>query len=628
MPTMASATTTCTQSTSPLKNLTGLTSVVITEKTGTNNVLTYNPTSSSLNFGTTDLNTTAQEHYDFYYSDADGTANTNGSYISSKMHRDVSGANAQSGNNIDSMKLSFGSGTFYADLVASYQLGASVSSVSNAALSAALGVPDGIVSTVGDQDSRITLGFCAAFNTSTIQCSDGLDNDNDGASDYPNDFSCSSASDNDETNPKAACQDGTDNDGDGLTDYPQDPGCTSKQDNNETNASTYQCSDNIDNDNDGAIDYPGDFSCSSGTDNDETNPKATCQDGLDNDGDGLTDYPQDPGCSSKQDNDEFNVTTNNLSVSCIANPSSTQVNQSVNFIANASGSTGNYTYSWSGACSSSSQNCYNSFSTSGTYIANLYVTSGSQTQSTSCSVVVNQQTNTCNNHSYQQCDSGVNAVFWYNSCGQKQDVYQYCNSNQTCSGNTCINQSGQATLYATKTVRNLSIGGLYSSVTAASPLDIVEFKIVVQATGNQTVNNVVIRDSLPANLLYYNNLAIDNVQNGSNITQQLNLGSLYQGQAKTITYQAQVANAQNFQFGTTTLNNSATVTADGSYNPTIASASVIVTRSGVLGVTTVSTGLTNNPWLDNFFIPLMVVIAGIWLLRKRFSKRLSWIGKK
>ena len=69
------------------------------------------------------------------------------------------------------------------------------------------------------------------------QCSDGVDNDNDGATDFPNDFSCSDANDNDETNPKSQCQDGIDNDNDGYVDFGtgagNDPGCASKQDNDE-----------------------------------------------------------------------------------------------------------------------------------------------------------------------------------------------------------------------------------------------------------------------------------------------------------------------------------------------------------------------------------------------------------
>ena len=65
------------------------------------------------------------------------------------------------------------------------------------------------------------------------QCSDSIDNDLDNATDWPNDFSCSDASDNNETNPKAQCQDGIDNDNDGLIDYPNDAGCANLQDNSE-----------------------------------------------------------------------------------------------------------------------------------------------------------------------------------------------------------------------------------------------------------------------------------------------------------------------------------------------------------------------------------------------------------
>ena len=66
------------------------------------------------------------------------------------------------------------------------------------------------------------------------QCNDGIDNDNDGAIDYPADFGCSDANDDDESNPLAECQDGIDNDSNGFTDYPNDPGCASEQDDDES----------------------------------------------------------------------------------------------------------------------------------------------------------------------------------------------------------------------------------------------------------------------------------------------------------------------------------------------------------------------------------------------------------
>ena len=76
------------------------------------------------------------------------------------------------------------------------------------------------------------------------RCNDGIDNDGDGAVDFPSDFSCSSAKDKDEFFPKAGCQDGKDNDKDGFVDFPNDPGCNSNQDNDEFNLTASSSSGN------------------------------------------------------------------------------------------------------------------------------------------------------------------------------------------------------------------------------------------------------------------------------------------------------------------------------------------------------------------------------------------------
>lgn len=44
--------------------------------------------------------------------------------------------------------------------------------------------------------------------------------------------------------------------------------------------------------------------------------------------------------------------------------------------------------------------------------------------------------NSCISHNFQKCVG--NSVFWYDSCGNQQDVYQACSSNQTCSMNGCV----------------------------------------------------------------------------------------------------------------------------------------------------------------------------------------------
>lgn len=188
--------------------------------------------------------------------------------------------------------------------------------------------------------------------------------------------------------PVAECSDGIDNDSDGLTDYPDDPGCSSANDNDEFNAPpgegdlTASLSINDDwgagycaqvvvtNNGAGTEDWvvsftidgvvrdiwnarysqsgdevtaegeswnntvaPGssvDFGfCADRVAPPEPTPQPTpeptdppptptptppppvfaCSDGIDNDGDGLTDFPADPGCSGASDDDEFNAPT-------------------------------------------------------------------------------------------------------------------------------------------------------------------------------------------------------------------------------------------------------------------------------------------------------------------------------
>jgi hypothetical protein len=117
-------------------------------------------------------------------------------------------------------------------------------------------------------------------------CDDGVDNDGDGLTDYPEDPVCVvqewSAEDSE-------CADGVDNDGDGLTDYPDDPGCAVPFWPVEDPA----CSDGVDNDGDGFADFPADPGCPNAAAEGEA---PACDDGADNDGDGFADFPADPGC--------------------------------------------------------------------------------------------------------------------------------------------------------------------------------------------------------------------------------------------------------------------------------------------------------------------------------------------
>jgi uncharacterized repeat protein (TIGR01451 family) len=215
-------------------------------------------------------------------------------------------------------------------------------------------------------------------------------------------------------------------------------------------------------------------------------------------------------------------------------------------------------------------------------------------------------------------------MYWYDSCGAQGSYVGTCGVVNT-------------TLTLTKTVRNLTSGSTgFTSSVYANPSDMVMFMITLQNNGTQSAQNVLVRDILPANLIYNNQLIIactGNTGNCSNnygnITSGINLYTVNVGQTFTITYQAQVAGATNFSFGTTTLTNTASVTGSQlNYVPN-ATASVIVTRAGVLGASTISTGLTNNFWLDSFFLPLLLTLIGLWMWKSgMFFGIERWLDKK
>ena len=123
--------------------------------------------------------------------------------------------------------------------------------------------------------------------------------------------SCGGNSKNADDVPEAPCSDGVDNDGDGMTDFPDDLGCTSSTDDTEDSPTNPQCDDGRDNDGDGKADYPQDPGCFAPAADDETDdcpdgPQCPqCGNGKDDDMNGATDYPADTGCESASDASEF-----------------------------------------------------------------------------------------------------------------------------------------------------------------------------------------------------------------------------------------------------------------------------------------------------------------------------------
>jgi hypothetical protein len=144
-----------------------------------------------------------------------------------------------------------------------------------------------------------------------------------------------------------------------------------------------------------------------------------------------------------------------LSVSCYASPNPANTNQTVTFYSNVSGGTGNYTYNWSGACTGSSSYCSRSFSYAGTYTANLSVTSGNESRTTSCSVTINQP-----QPSYPPLS--VSCYASPNPANTNQTVTFYSNVSGG-TGNYTYNWSGACTGSSSSCSRSFSSAGTYTA---------------------------------------------------------------------------------------------------------------------------------------------------------------------
>lgn len=170
-------------------------------------------------------------------------------------------------------------------------------------------------------------------------------------------------------------------------------------------------------------------------------------------------------------------------------------------------------------------------------------------------------------------------------------------------------------LYFDKKVINLTSGNLnWSESVNANPSDILSFSITIQAPSNQELQNVYIKDVLPAKLIYKGNLTVNSSisYSGNTPVSGINIGTIPAGGITVIAYQVQVTESGNFNYGNTVLTSPVTMTTNqtGSQSDSI---SVYVNKYGTQGATIINTGLTNNILNDSFFIPLFVILLSAWL---------------
>ncbi len=259
----------------------------------------------------------------------------------------------------------------------------------------------------------------------------------------------------------------------------------------------------------------------------------------------------------------------------------------------------------------------------------------------------------CSPHSTKQCISNI--VYWYNSCGVLEDLYQNCNTtNQICQNGQCVNktpslspvqspiQSSTPTPTPTSTptpilrptptgtpnqTQNASViisifGQKESDQTqwgkniSTVNNDKINFLLVVKNISNLPINNVLIKTDITNNIKYADNLKIDNFSLAGNIVSGVDLGTIPPKTSRVIYFTGSVV-AQTSQ-------GVAQITASINSDNILYDSDYLTVNIGGQTKYNVATNVTGNSIMSNlkknWYIWIMVIIILIALFIIIFRK--------
>ena len=164
-----------------------------------------------------------------------------------------------------------------------------------------------------------------------------------------------------------------------------------------------------------------------------------------------------------------------------------------------------------------------------------------------------------------------------------------------------------------KLVANLSNGTTYQNAVAAGPGDILSFKIIISgANGSLTVS-----DLIPSGIINVRDLQVNGVLTSGNIASGIVINTLL-GRQEIITFSATVDSAAHFAFGQNILTNTATARTNTASNSS--NATVYVWRQAIDGATKISTGITDNSWLDCLIAAGLIILCGLlWYIKNNYQ---------
>lgn len=293
----------------------------------------------------------------------------------------------------------------------------------------------------------------------------------------------------------------------------------------------------------------------------------------------------------------------------------------------------------------------------------IYTCNNAGTSNSYCSNYTTQQlTTSCSGN--QTCNNGSCTQYQQYPCYSSQCQQQPCYYTSGYTGQSCQNNYqyqpyqynygyNQASYisnpviyppvnYSNLTIlkqgRNLSDGiSTFSDVVVADPNEIVVFQIRVTNSGSNLLTSVLLKDILPSRVSFNWNIIVDGNPivggDGGLLGSGLNLGDLSAGQSKIVSFQVKVSDVSQFSYGQVQLINTSTATSNNGATASD-SAAICVTRRQVSSVSYgnlasyISTGITNNIFVDSILLPLVLSLFIVFILKSRLLRINQWITKK
>lgn len=191
-------------------------------------------------------------------------------------------------------------------------------------------------------------------------------------------------------------------------------------------------------------------------------------------------------------------------------------------------------------------------------VANPNATNYNDTTYTYPSYNTNNTYNTYILHSSKGCYN--NSIYWYDSSGNESGVYQNCSTTgQMCQNAVCIANTVRHAAYtpppapvtqkpvAVKASKNLiiSLFGQKDSTSSDWKKSIVttkdgkvNFLVTVKNISKNNIDNVLVKVDLTSNLTHANDLLVDDVTSGENITTGVHLDSIAANTSRIILFSA------------------------------------------------------------------------------------------